>query len=197
MNREKTGNLAAATDEDLALALQSGSEQAFDEIVRRHQNRVYSVAYRFMSNREDALDVAQEAFLKVYRKIDTWKPTGGFVPWMLRLTSNQALDSLRKLKRQRHEPLAGPLENAGGRLTEPVAPDAEKTLRAHEIDTAVRAALVVLSPMQRTVFVLRHYEGLMLAEIAAEAGCTVGSVKVHLFRAMKKLQEALGDLRDS
>ena len=75
--------------------------------------------------------------------------------------------------------------------------ETEQQVRAREIGVRVRAALVVLSPMQRDVFVLRHYEGLQLAEIAESLGCTVGSVKVHLFRALKKLQKELGDLYEA
>jgi len=185
------------SDEELASELKNGNERAFDELVRRHQGRVYAVAYRFTSNREDALDVAQEALLKAYRKIGTWQPTGGFVPWLLRLTSNQAVDTLRRRKRQRHEqwddtvPPAGVHAAAAGTSME-----TEHQVRAREIDTRVREAIGVLSPMQRIVFILRHYEGLQLADIAAEIGCTVGSVKVHLFRALKKLQRELGDLHE-
>lgn len=190
-------DLRAAADEELAEALKQGNRLAFDEIVRRHQGRVYAVAYRVTCNRDDALDVAQEAFLKAYRKIDTWQPVSGFLSWLLRLTANQAIDTIRWRGRRRHEPLE--IEN--GVHSEAVAAASvnatEEGVRALEIDARVRRALVVLSPAQRTVFVLRHYEGMQLAEIAAVMGCTVGSVKVHLFRALRKLQHELRDLRDT
>ena len=181
-------------DVELALRLKSGDESAFDEIVSRYQGRVYATAYRVTLNREDARDVAQDSLLKAYRRIDAWEPTGRFLPWLLRLTTNQAIDFLRRRKRERHQPLdeAFVPQTAGA----PVAPamqDTEQRVRALEIGERIRGALVVLSEMQRTVFVLRHYEGFQLADIAAELGCTVGSVKVHLFRALKKLQKELGD----
>jgi len=190
-------DLGVLSDEELALALKAGNEEAFDELVRRHQGRVYAIAYRFTCNREDALDVAQDALIKAYRKIDSWKPTGGFVPWLLRLTSNQAVDALRRRKRRRHEPLDEAYQRSsdGGRV-EPGSLETERQVRAREIGERIRDALEVLSPTQRTVFVLRHYEGLQLAEIAEEVGCTVGSIKVHLFRALKKLQKVLGDLHE-
>jgi RNA polymerase sigma-70 factor (ECF subfamily) len=72
----------------------------------------------------------------------------------------------------------------------------EEEVRANEIDRRVRGALHVLSPTQKTVFMLRHFEGLQLSDIAVELGCTVGSVKVHLFRALKKLREELQDLHE-
>ncbi len=184
-------DLAALTDDELALALKAGKEAAFDEIVRRFQGRVYAVAFRITSNREDALDVAQETLLKAYRKIDSWKPIRGFSPWLMRLTTNQAIDHLRRHKRHRHEPFDEALRDGSAG---PAPQETEREVRAREIDGRVRTALAVLSPTQRAVFAMRHYEGMALADIAEALGCTVGSVKVHLFRALKKLQKELEDL---
>jgi len=189
--------LAQAGDTELALALKRGEAAAFEELVRRYQGRVFAVAYRLCGNREDALDVAQEALFKAYSKIDTWQPTGGFVPWLLRLTSNQAIDHLRRRKRQRTERLDEAfMPETEGAAVEPVTFSTETAVRAGEIDARITAALPVLSESQRSVFVLRHYQGLQLNEIAEELGCTVGSVKVHLFRALKKLREQLKDLHE-
>lgn len=187
--------LAALDDQALALSLKSGNAAAFEELVRRHQGRVYAVAYRMTGNRDDALDIAQESLLKAYRKIGSWEPTGNFLPWLLRLTANQSIDHLRRWKRHRHQPLdEAYLPETEGAAVEPAAMATESNVRAHEIDARVRKSLEVLSPAQKTVFVLRHYEGLPLADIAQQLGCTVGSVKVHLFRALKKLQKELSDL---
>lgn len=194
--------LTAASDEELALALKAGNESAFDELVRRYEGRVYAVAYRFTGNREDALDVAQEAFIKVYRKIGMWEPRSGFLPWLLRLTTNQSIDLLRRQKRRRTESLdaadGGGTEGSPGIRRSPGAAegalDTGRQVRAKEIDARVQDALNVLSPSQRAVFVMRHYEGMQLAEIADVQGCTVGSVKVHLFRALRKMQSELRDL---
>jgi len=194
VNEEHETELAGLDDEALAMALKAGNARAFDELVRRHQGRVFAVAYRLTGNREEALDVSQEALFKAYSKITRWQPTGGFLPWLLRLTSNQAIDHIRRRKRQRQERLDEAfVPTSEGAAVEPSAMEVETAVRANEIDERVRASLVVLSPAQRTVFVLRHYEGLQLSEIAGELGCTVGSVKVHLFRALKKLR---GELRD-
>lgn len=194
---ETQKGLASQTDEELAEALKGGSERAFEELVRRHQGRVFAIAVRMTGNREDALDVAQEAFLKAFRKIDAWKPTGSFLAWLLRLTTNQSIDFLRRRKRHVHQRLdeSFRLENAPP-LEDPTGEKTERRVRGMEIDARVHQALDVLSPAQHKVFVLRHYEGMALAEIAPVLGCTVGSVKVHLFRALKKLQKELSDLRD-
>lgn len=185
----------ALADRELALALKRGEDGAFDEMVRRYQGRVYAVAYRLTMNREDALDVTQDALLKAYRKIGSWRPTGGFLPWLLRLTRNQAIDHIRRRQRRRHEPLDEAFrQRSQGADIEPVTVSTDAAVRAREIDERVRKALVKLSPTQSTVFILRHYEGMALVEIADELGCTVGSVKVHLFRALKKLRVELADL---
>lgn len=179
----------------LVSALKEGDINAFEELVRRYQGRVFAVAYRMTGNREDALDVAQEALLKTYRKIDTWQPTGNFLPWLLRLTSNQSIDHIRKRKRRPQESLDEAfIPETEGAAIEPSQQSTATAVRAGEIDERVQASLSVLSESQRTVFVLRHYEGLALAEIAEQMECTVGSVKVHLFRALKKLRTELKDL---
>ena len=182
-------------DKALALALQSGDESAFDEIVSRYQGRVYAVAYRVVGNREDALDVSQAVFIKVYRKIDTWKPTGGFLPWILRMTTNHGIDHLRRKKRYPEQSLEEAfVPTSEGASVEPTTPRTETDVHAREIEARIQRALPVLSRSQREVFLLRHYQGMQLSEIAESMECTVGSVKVHLFRALKKLQNELRDL---
>jgi RNA polymerase sigma-70 factor (ECF subfamily) len=186
---------AALSDEELALALQNGEEPAFDELVRRHQNRVYAVAYRVTGNREDALDVAQEVFVKLHQNIGAWKPKGSFAAWLMRLAANRAIDFVRKNKRHKH----AVFEEAehGAQAAGAAHMDTARRADASEIDERVQSALQALSARQRTVFVLRHYEGMALTEIADAMGCTVGSVKVHLFRAAKKLQKQLEDLHEA
>mgnify|MGYP001188894927 CR=1 FL=1 len=196
MQHIKNKDFKSLDERQLAEALKAGHAEAFDEIVRRFQGRVYGAAYRVTGNREDALDAAQESLLKVYRKIDAWQPTGGFLSWILRVTTNQAIDHVRRRKRRRQAYLdeAYPGESEGAPV-EPVSFDTEDAVRAREIEARIRDALVVLSPMQRKVFVMRHFEGYPLAEIAEDLECTVGSVKVHLFRAMKKMRDTLQELK--
>lgn len=188
-------DLRSASDETLAQAVKHGDRDAFAELVGRHQQRVYAVAYRYTRRHEDALDVAQEALLKAYRNIGQWRPTGAFQSWLTRLTVNQAIDHLRRTRRHREalrgtQPEAGPHEPAGREVDE-----TDRRAGQREIDARVQQALDVLSPAQRTTFVLRHYEGMPLAEIAPVLGCSVGSVKVHLFRALRKLRDELSDLQ--
>lgn len=185
---------AAQDDDALALAVKAGEQRAYDELVRRHQARVYAVAYRFASNREDALDIAQEALFKAYRKIASWEPHSGFVPWLMRVTVNHAIDHLRRNKRRKTARLADCFpEGEAGAPSQHEQAGPEAMARAQEIGDHVQEALSSLSNAQRAVFVLRHYEGLQLSEIAEALGCSIGSVKVHLFRAVRKLRQELKD----
>jgi len=182
-------------DKELALAFRAGDEEAFVELVRMYQGRVYAVAYRIVLNHEDARDVAQEAFVKAHRKIKGWQPTSGFLPWILRIASNQAIDYVRRKKRHKQTALDDAF-GVGEPPSDAPSMDTEAQVRAGEIEARVQQALIKLSPSQRTAFILRHYEQVPLAEIAPVLGCSVGSVKVHLFRALQKLREELADLHE-
>lgn len=191
--------LANCSDEELALRWKKGDSRAFEEIVKRHQGKLYATAYQVTGNREDALDVTQEVLLKAYEKINQWEPRGLFLPWLIRLTVNRSIDYLRKRKRTSHETLIENIakvdeEEAGVYHTQASPLTPVEITRAKEIDDKIREALTKLSRTQQTVFILRHYKGYSLNEIAEHLGCTVGSVKVHLFRALQKLRKELGNL---
>jgi RNA polymerase sigma-70 factor, ECF subfamily len=177
-------------DKAMALALQQGDEAVFGDIVSRFQGRVYSVAYRYTANREDALDVTQEALLRVYQKIHTWKPTGHFGAWVMRVATNTAIDHRRGMTRK-CKLVHTTSEDLSHQHVDYTTP--EDTIRKHEISAAVYKAMEQLSVAQRKVFVLRHYEHLPLKDIAKVLDCSVGSIKVHLYRALRKLRDELAD----
>lgn len=179
------------SDETLVDRARRGDEDAFAELVGRHQRRVYAVAYRVTGTHEDGLDVAQEVFLKAHGKLGAWQPRAPFGAWLVRLTVNHAIDRRRRLKR-REARNAGPEKLDAARA--PRGDSADVLARSNEIDERVRRAMEVLSPAQRTAFVLRHYEGMSMADIAPVLGCSVGSVKVHVFRAVRRLRAQLRDL---
>jgi len=178
-------------DEALVERARRGDDPAFAELVGRHQRRVYAVAYRITGGHEDALDVAQEVFLKAHDKLDSWMPRAPFAAWLVRLTVNHAID--RRRHNQRREARLGSAEGLGDARA-PRADAANASALQNEVEARVRQAMDVLSPAQRTVFVLRHFEGMAMAEIAPVLGCSVGSVKVHLFRAVRRLRSELKDL---
>ncbi|PCJ62448.1 MAG: RNA polymerase subunit sigma-70 [Candidatus Hydrogenedentota bacterium] len=183
------------SDEALATRFRDGDSAAFDVLVHRYQARVVAVAYRLTGNREEALDVAQEAFIKAYRKINMWKPSGSFRSWLFRITANQAIDAQRKRSRRRE--IHSEAEVLGKSV--PRESKAVEQISESERAESIRAALETLSPKQRQVFVLKHYEDFTLAEIAETLDVSIGSVKVHLFRAVRKLrdelQDSLGELK--
>jgi len=190
----------AATQREDELLVQDvlrGESGSFDTIVRRYQSIVYAVSYRLVRNREDALDIAQEAFIKAFRSLHTWQPTGAFKSWLLRIATNMSIDHLRRRSRMP----AFVERDAVGQL-EPDAVDErvrikEPSERASEseLGSAIQTAVDKLPEKQRTVFILRHYEGLSLKEIAEIMNCTEGTIKTHLFRATGKLRDELGAVR--
>ncbi len=179
------------SDERLVEQSRRGDETAFAELVGRYQRRVYSVAYRVTGTHEDGLDVAQEVFLKARAKLGSWQPRAPFHAWLVRLAVNHAIDHRRRMKRR--EARTGD-QSALARAEAPRSDSADARARSNEIDERVRRAMDVLSPAQRTAFLLRHYEGMAMAEIAPVLGCSVGSVKVHVFRAVRRLRAELHDL---
>lgn len=185
-------------DNALAIAARDGDRQAYEELVRRHQARAYAVALRLTGDRELAFDVAQDAFVKVFHSLEKWNPTGSFVAWLMRMVSNLAIDELRRQQRRRPDRLAAAIRRrpkAGHWLRDGEEVTAAAVYR-HEIDERVQEAMAVLSPAQRKVFVLRHYEGMQMNEIAEALQTSEGSVKVHLFRAVRKLRPLLADLAE-
>jgi RNA polymerase sigma-70 factor (ECF subfamily) len=183
-----------ADDTALVRRVRQGDNSAYSELVGRHQQRIIRVAFRITGNREEALDVAQEVFLKAYRKLDAWQPSAPFGAWLLRLAVNQAIDHRRRIERHRDE--RSPGLDAASAAEAPRGDRGDVYAVRAEIDSRVRAALLELSLAQRSAFVLRHYEGLTMNEIAPVLGCSVGSVKVHLFRAVRRLRSLLGDLTE-
>jgi RNA polymerase sigma-70 factor, ECF subfamily len=179
------------SDETLAARFRGGDPTAFNVLVRRYQGRVVAVAYRLTGNREEALDVAQEAFIKAYRKIDQWKPTGSFRSWLFRIAANQAVDAQRKRGRRQEVHI----EAEALRSVAHADPAARSRIAEEEKAKAIKTALGALSEKQRQVFVLKHYEEFTIAEISDMLGISTGSVKVHLFRAVRKLRDELAYLK--
>jgi RNA polymerase sigma-70 factor (ECF subfamily) len=169
----------------------------FDSWMVAEQKRVFQICYRLLGQRDEADTATQEVFLKAYRALGG---PGNQVPevpakWLTRVTVNTCLDRLRSRRwqfwRQRPRPENEQIILA---MTPDRAPSAEDRLFAAQISVRLAAALRSLSPRQRAVFILRHYEDLSLEEIGASLGLEVGTVKAHMARAVAKLREDLRDL---
>jgi RNA polymerase sigma-70 factor, ECF subfamily len=188
----------------LVLEAQAGDRLAFEELVRRYDRDVLRLALNLMKRTEDARDVYQEAFLKVYRNLHRFRFECSFYTWLYRVVTNVCLDHLRR-RQARPEDQAPELHPAqfeeGGtdfferqREHRPGL-DPERHLLGQEIKTKLAAAMQRLSPRERVVFEMKHYQGLKLRAIGDALGTSEETVKNSLFRATRKLRSELGVLR--
>lgn len=190
-----------AEDDELIRAAQKGDRQAFDALVRRYDRSVLRLALHVLGNEQDAQDVHQEAFLKAYRYLSNFRFECSFYTWLYRIVTNLCLDQLRRRKSRREEPSTA-LDGAGeeidllanlsdGRASANPARELErKTMNA-----AIQTALQELTPRERTVFELKHYQGLKLRTIGEMLSTTEETAKNTLFRATRKLRAKLADAR--
>ncbi|MCK9245255.1 MAG: sigma-70 family RNA polymerase sigma factor [Candidatus Marinimicrobia bacterium] len=177
---------------ELIRKIQGGNKMAFGQLMERYGERVMSMAFRFTRNHQDAEDLYQETFIKVYRNLDKFRFESEFFTWMYRILANQAFNIYNKRKRMT---IADPGED--DYLWETIPAEAEdeadRATFRHSIQEQVDAALQQLSSQQRVVFVLKHFEGKKIKDIAVLLDCTEGTVKRYLFRATHKLQTLLAE----
>jgi RNA polymerase sigma-70 factor (ECF subfamily) len=184
------------TDEqELIQRLARGDRSAFREMVETHKKKIYFLALDMLGNPADAEDVSQEVFLRVFRSFKTFNQDARLGAWLYRITYNASIDHLRK-RAVTPEPMADEALEAGfqshPQIAEPQvslnpAVAAERGL----LQDRIEKALGNVSPREKAVFLLRHYEDLSLKEIAESLELTVGSVKSYLFRAVRKLRTEL------
>jgi len=180
----------SAPDYDLVRAALGGSERAFRTLVERYQRAVLSLVTRILLNREDAEDVAQEAFVKAFTKLDTFDPAYKFSNWLFKIAHNTALDALRK---RGTSPAS--IDPGGGtedewvwtQIADPRAPAPDEAAAMAEFRADVERALGRLRPEFRAVIVLRHLEGRAYEDIAEILSLPLGTVKTFLFRARREL----------
>jgi RNA polymerase sigma-70 factor (ECF subfamily) len=177
--------MAEAPDRDLVQRTRGGEVDAFGEIVRRHQGSVFNVCYRLLGERRDAEDLAQETFLRAYRRLASFDEDRPFGPWVRRIAARLCLNQL-----VRYDPPRLPFDDEGdwpaAREGEP-----ESVQVGREKEQALRQALLALTPRQRTAIELRHFQELSYAEIGEVMGLGLSDVKSHLYRARRALAERL------
>lgn len=184
------------SDEQLVTQTLRGDRQAFEELVIRYQTKVYSLTYRFMGNEEDAYDMAQEAFIKAYRSLPSFKHNSSFGTWLYRVTANVCLDEIRRRKR-RIVPLSldEPLAAGDGDEIEKEIPDQSLTAdilyEQKEFSEYIQHILNELKPEHRMVIVLRDIMDLSYDEIAKVLHCSLGTVKSRLSRARNEMKKKL------
>jgi RNA polymerase sigma-70 factor (ECF subfamily) len=197
--------LSAKDDRTLIERAQAGDRSAFELLVQRYDRQVLRLALNVLGSAEDARDVYQEAFLKIYRNLHRFRFECAFYTWIYRIVTNICLDHLRR--RHSHPEEQPPLlrtasfeENRDGDFFDRqqgsgAHSDPERQVLGHEIGRRVEAALQSLSPRERMVFEMRHYQGMKLRAIGEALGTTEETVKNSLFRATRKLRTQLEGLR--
>src|SRR6266568_4998252 len=182
----------------LIRAVQSGDQDAFEQLVRAYDHSVLRLAMNLLRSPEDARDFYQEAFLRVYRNIYSFRFDCSFHTWLYRIVTNICLDHLRKRKVRREESTVvetpdGPLDRIDHVAQEGPDGDPERQTWNRQLQDRIGAALEDLSPRERMVFELRHYQGLRLRNIGEMLGTTEEAAKNCLFRATQKMRSVLGD----
>jgi RNA polymerase sigma-70 factor (ECF subfamily) len=181
-------------DEDLVALAQKGDRRAFEELVERHKQKAYRIAFDFARDREEAKDLSQEAFLKAFTHIGNFDGRSGFYTWFYRILVNVCLDYRRRAKRAPAEEYNETVERQVEPThvsANPVAPDQHAI--AGQLSRRVGAALELLPAKQRTAFILKNHQGLSIREIAETMETAEGTVKVHLHRAVTALRQSLAE----
>lgn len=171
-----------------------GDNSAFHELVGQHKKKIYYLAYDITGNHQEAEDISQEVFIKMFRSLKKFRRDAKMSSWLYQITVNASIDSLRKKsskpKRSIDEfdqlNIQEGIASSGSHNFDPVI-----STESTQIQNHISQALQKISPKERTVFVMRHYNDLKLNEIAEVLNITVGTVKSLLFRAIKKLRKEL------
>jgi RNA polymerase sigma-70 factor (ECF subfamily) len=173
-------------DEALVQQAQQGDADAFRELVERHSTRVFRLSWRITGDEASAEDAVQETFLRAYRSLHRFDARSRFGTWLHRIAVNTAIEIMRKRRPETHLEEPEPLPS--------MEPGPERAALSQEVQRSVRTALGDLSPMERTAFVLRHFEGRPIAEICRHLGLRESAGKQAIFRAVRKLRRALEPL---
>lgn len=182
----------------LIRAAQGGDERAFEELVRQYDQSVLRMAFNLLRSPEDANDIYQETFLRVYRNLHKFRYDCSFHTWLYRIVTNLCLDVLRKRKVRKEE--ASTVTTEGGEVDRMdtvresrAHGDPQRELFSRQLNGRIRDVLAELTPRERVVFEMRHYEGMRLKAIGEVLGTTEEAAKNCLFRATQKMRAALGD----
>lgn len=181
-------------DEELVASAQKGERRAFEELVERHKQKAYHIAFGFARDREDAKDLSQDAFLKAFANLKNFDGRSSFYTWFYRILVNLCLDYKRRQKRAPADEFDETVEHQMDPSHEPkTARTPDQHVLAGQLSRKVGSALEALPAKQRTVFILRNHQGLSIKEIAETMETAEGTVKVHLHRAVMALRQSLAE----
>ena len=179
-------------DEEIQLIskCQQGDQEAFKEIFDKYHKKVYRIAYGVVRHREEALDIVQEVFIKLFRSIKNFKGRSHFYTYLYRMVMNTAIDHARKMGKQ----FVSSLDEEGSfEPSDKVEKGPEKVLLHKELEEKVKWAMEKLPAEQRAALIFRDVEGLSYQEMADTVGCSIGTVMSRLHYARKRMQELLKD----
>ncbi len=172
----------------------SGDVSSFEKFIINYEKLIYNIAYRIMGNQEDAMDMSQEAMLKIYRNISKCVDITHFKRWLYTVVNNCCLDELRKRKHRVHYSLDSAIETDDGSIERQfISPERtpEQLLVNKELSSDIKKAINDLSIVHKSVIVLRDINGLSYEELAEITGCNIGTVKSRLARARDRLKTIL------
>ena len=201
MNRmHQSVESAQAIAESDALAVErtlAGERDAFRVLVERHSHTVFRLAYRMTGNQHDAEEVVQEAFLRAYQKLGQFAARSNFGTWVYRIAANYAIDRMRQRQKEEARRQVPSAEDSDGIENDPLnhvadeSPTPERLTQSIELRKQMEQALAALSHAERTAFVMRHWEGCGIEEIADVLKSNSSAAKNTVFRAVQKLRRAL------
>lgn len=191
----RNNDTASVNETTLVTAARAGDVGAFEELVARYRDRLYARAFSMVRSPDEAVDLTQEAWIKIWQRLDQFQGDSGFATWATRVLINVCLDFLRKKKRLAEESVEQMNDESGGveRLLPSVASNPTEGLEQAELRQRLDEAMANLSDEHRTVLILHAYEGLEYKEIARRVGCSLGTVMSRLFYARRRLAGLLQD----
>lgn len=171
----------------------AGDRDAFRTLVERHSRSVFRLAYRLTGSESDADDVVQEAFLRAYAKLETFQNQASFKTWLCRIAVNYSMDMMAKRKHEAVMPTTSGDDGEPEREIEVPSsgPGPERLVLSAEVEEAMRGGMESLTRVERTAFVMRHFEGCSIEEIGGVLHQSIGSAKNTVFRAVQKMRRSL------
>lgn len=186
-------------EDDLIEKCQRGDVEAFEKLIASYEKKVYNIAYRYMGSKEEAEDLAQEAFIKVFRSIRSFRGEASFSTWLYHIVTNVCRDALRKNSRRMADSLDCAVTTEKGELQREV-PDwsmsPEPIYENQELGELLHYLISQLTPEYKAVIIMRELEEMSYEEIAKELNCSLGTVKSRLSRARKVLRDKIAGCRE-
>ncbi len=182
--------MMAADEQQLILRVKEGDHEAYRVLVERHMKHAYNIAYGFLIDHDDAEDIAQESFVRIYESIQSFRGEASFNTWLYRIVTNLSLNKLRQRKNTNHRIANLPHQSAMNIIS------ATDDSTYQDVKPIIERALHALPTLQRAVVILRHLNGLSTKQVSEILRCSEGTIKTHLHRGMKKMKTQLTEIKD-